>query len=104
MACLLLLSVPAGLAEEGSANAGLAPLSGISVGMKGKHLLDNWGFPIIRDRKTKEEVWFYLNQNTSNPTDGVVVYLDKEKISSWRMVDNIYSEMNAWGKGAGVSR
>jgi len=80
------------------------PLQGISAGMKMKHLIDNWGFPAKRDFKNKGEVWFYLNENTPSPTDGIVVHFIKKKVERWSLVDNIYAEMNIWGKGAGVAR
>lgn len=84
-----------------SAEDELVPLEGISVGMKKKRLLDNWGFPQKRDHKIHKADWFYLNTNTNNPTDGVVVYMKKNKVAGWKIVNNIYAEMRIWGQGAG---
>jgi hypothetical protein len=82
----------------------LIPLSGISLNMKKNKLLDNWGFPAKRDHKIHADVWFYPNVQTPNPTDGVVVSFKKGRVSDWKLVDNMYSEMEVWGKAAGSYR
>lgn len=75
----------------------LIELKGISVGMKKSRLLESWGYPAKRDPKNRrKETWFYLDAETPNPTDGIVVELYKGKVSTWRMVDNIYKEMSIW--------
>jgi hypothetical protein len=80
----------------------LIKMDGISPDIKSKRLLDNWGFPAKRERKYKlEETWFYPNKNTQNPIDGIVVRIYKGRVKSWRLVENLYSEMQVWGKGAG---
>jgi len=78
-------------------------LKGISVGMKKHELRGNWGYPAKRETKNKIDVWYYLNQNTPNPTDGLIVYFYKEKVKDWKIVDNVYKEMRIWGKEAGIS-
>ncbi|MFH1753898.1 MAG: hypothetical protein ABH875_06915 [Candidatus Omnitrophota bacterium] len=82
----------------------LIPLKGISLQMKKKKLLNNWGFPAKRDHKTNSEVWFYPNENTASPTDGIVVYLVKGRVSGWKTSENLFAEMEVWGKGAGTYR
>jgi len=82
--------------------AALIKLNGISAGMRARKLLDSWGFPAKRERKAgSAELWFYLNDNTPNPTDGVIVRLKKNAVESWSLSDNMYSEMAIWGKEAG---
>lgn len=104
---ILILSVIALFLYVGvsfAASADPAEFAGISLGMKKASLISNWGYPSKREKtKWKEEVWFYLNENTSQPTDGVVVYLDRSKVSDWRVVDNLYEEMRIAGMRAGVS-
>ena len=99
----MILMVFAGVSAAAEIDAGAeAPdLAGIAVQMRSKELVDNWGFPAKRDRKTNAEVWFYLNENTSHPTDGIVVYLAKNRVTGWKKTDNVYSEMAIWGKVAG---
>jgi len=76
-------------------------LNGIEAGMKHKDLIDSWGFPAKRDKKSgRVEIWCYLDKNTPHPTDGIVVRLDKGLVESWRIVENIYTEMRVWGKDA----
>ena len=94
---LLLSCASISYGQEGE----LVDLEGISLGMKKGRLLDNWGFPAKRDHKIRTDVWFYANDNTPHPTDGIVVYFKKDRVENWRVVDNIYSEMEIWGKAAG---
>lgn len=103
---LLLLYVPCTVsAEEEVAEAvELIPLKGIALKMKKNKLLNNWGFPAKRDHKINADVWYYANENTANPTDGIVVHFKKGRISGWKVVNNIYSEMDVWSKGAGSYR
>lgn len=81
----------------------LVKLKGISIGLKKKHLIENWGHPSKRDTKGKTDVWYYHNENTPHPTDGIVVNLRDGKVEDWKVVNNIYEEMRVWGKEAGVS-
>lgn len=78
-------------------------LKGISLGMKEKHLLNSWGYPNKREHKNRMDVWYYSNENTEHPTDGIIVYLEKGKVKSWEIVDNIFEEMLIWGAEAGDS-
>jgi hypothetical protein len=100
----LALSCGASTAYAQKKDGSLIPLNGISVNMKKKKLLNNWGFPSKRDHKIGADVWFYQNEHTANPTDGIVVYFNRGKVERWKAVDNIYSEMEVWGKGAGKHR
>ena len=99
---VILLVLSAGFSFAASADP--IEFEGISLGMKKASLIANWGYPSKREKtKWKEEVWFYLNENTTQPADGVVVYLDRSKVSDWRVVDNLYEEMRIAGKRAGIS-
>jgi hypothetical protein len=82
----------------------LVSLKGIALDMKKHTLVDNWGFPAKRDHKTSADIWFYPNENTRHPTDGIVVYFKKGRVENWKIVDNMYAEMEVWGKGAGTIR
>ncbi len=90
--------------EELGETAELIPLNGIALKMKKNKLVNNWGFPAKRDHKINADVWYYANENTANPTDGIVVHFKKGRISGWKVVNNIYSEMDVWSKGAGSYR
>ncbi len=76
-------------------------LAGISRNMTKKRLTGNWGFPAKRERQVRGDTWFYLNDNTPNPTDGILVYFDKGRVKEWKPSDNIYIEMIVWGAKAG---
>ncbi len=74
-------------------------VTGLKAGMKRRDLVENWGYPAKRERRGSLEIWFYLNDKTPRPTDGVAIYLKKNKIERWAVSDNIYSKMGIWGKG-----
>jgi hypothetical protein len=76
-------------------------LKGIEVGMKKKRLVENWGFPIKRETRRTSDTWFYTNDNTPHPTDGIVVFFRRGRVREWKVVENIYTEMKIWGKSAG---
>ncbi len=80
-----------------------ADLKGITLGMNKRELIDSWGYPSKRDVKNKMDVWYYVNENTSHPTDGVTVYFQKGKVKEWKAMDNVYKEMNIWGSDPGTS-
>lgn len=96
---ILLLFAAVSYAQE----AQLVRLKGITVDMRKKDLVDNWGFPSKREYRRKLDVWYYPNENTAHPTDGIVVYLKKGRVESWKVVDNLFEEMKIWGKGPGLS-
>jgi hypothetical protein len=79
-------------------------LEGIDTSINEKRLIKSWGLPADREKRHGEEVWFYVNEGTPHPTDGVVVYFRKGKVGSWKSVDNVYREMGIWGRNIGASR
>ena len=101
IAVLILVSIMLITAISAGQENLLIKMDGIHPDMKSKHLLDSWGFPAKRERKANMEVWFYPNKNTKSPIDGIVVQIKKGRIYSWKRVENMYSEMQVWGKGAG---
>ena len=72
-------------------------LNGISLGISSKDLIDNWGYPSKREYKKRAEIWYYLDEETPQPVDGVVVFFKRGRVAGWKAVENIYEEMDIWG-------
>ncbi len=96
-AVLILVVLSASLHAE---EASMIELDGIELGMNKKEIIDNWGFPDKRETKYKKDVWYYTNEGTPHPTDGIIVNFEKGKVKEWKVVDNWYRYMKIWGKKA----
>ena len=102
LALFIFLGVMPSYGQEASLS--LVELNGISLDMNKRKLINSWGHPAKRERKEyREEIWYYLNENTIHPTDGILVFFKKGKVKSWKVVDNMYEEMEIWGSEAGRS-